>query len=577
VTVRPLLIVALLVSSVALAGRAGDPDVVEDALAYASTDRQKAVALLEEALASGPASSDLDAIALHAGEQHRLSGNPLDAQKRFSEVEARDPKGSWGNAARLGLVLLEAATKPVDDRMRAVLETVPEKDVPDTQNADRHLVLAREAALRDDSSRAAVHAKKALAFAKDDPEVHERIRVALEAMAAGGAAATLEPPSGPVDRNRIVALVPLSGKYEAVGGSVRDALLFGYATAPRHLEFVDSGSTPATAVAALEAAVANGANAVVGPVLADEMAPVVDAAERLGVPLLSLSQSYEDNTGHHWALPGMYTRADQIEALLDFVTNERDMRSFYVFNPDNAFGTHAAELFEAAVARHGGTLLGSAAYAADEQNLIPYAQQLGQRSGSLGQLRRETASAGGNPGTVVVPPRVDYDAIFLPESANRTPLACAALAYEEFPMGEFSPQKGGPKRPLLGLSSWNTTTLVTQGNEYTRNSLFPDVFTATAAGDEDPFVVAYREQTSRTPTALEAATVDLGRLLAVAARSDASTRAEFRDALLTAAPADTVTGLVGFDDTTMRMERRMLILTITRSTIEKVGEVTVGD
>ena len=102
-------------------------------------------------------------------------------------------------------------------------------------------------------------------------------------------------------------------------------------------------------------------------------------------------------------------------------------------------------------------------------------------------------------------------------------------------------------------------------------------FAASAAGPDDPFVVAYRDATTRTPTALEAAAVDLGRLLALASRSDADTRAAVRDALLRAQPTDTVTGLVGFDDATLRMERRMLILTITRSTIEKVGEVTFQD
>jgi ABC-type branched-subunit amino acid transport system substrate-binding protein len=170
-----------------------------------------------------------------------------------------------------------------------------------------------------------------------------------------------------------------------------------------------------------------------------------------------------------------------------------------------------------------------------------------------------------------------YDAIFLPEAANRTPLACAALAYEEFAMGTFTPKRDGPLRPLLGLSSWNTTSLVTQGNEYTRNSFFPDVFAATATAPDDPFVAAYRDKTGRTPTAVEAAAVDLGKLLAIAARSEADTRPRFREALLEAAPSDSVTGLGGFDPDTLQMRRRMLILTITRSTIEQVGQVTVGD
>ncbi len=557
--IRPRFWIAVLLFASAAHGR-GDPtpDVVEDALAYATTDRAKAVTLLEEALAAGPASADVDPIAVHAGEQHRLAGDVMSAERRFAEVARRDPKGSWGAAARLGLVLLEARGKVPDERMLEVLTEISEKDALATQNADRYLLLAGDAARRDDANRAAGHAKKALAFAKEDPGVHARVSAAIAAAAAGAAPEAEPIPEGPVDRNRIVALLPLSGRFESVGSSMRDALRFGYGTAPRELVFVDSGATAASAVAALEAAVSEGAVAVVGPLLAEETAPVVAAAERLHVPLLSLSQSYEPSDEQHWALSGMYTRADQIEGLLDYVMGDQGLRTFIVFHPDNAYGTGSTAAFTSAVVDRGGSIHASGTYSSTEQYLVPYATDLREAAG------RTFVEAGG------------YDAIFLPEAANRTPLACAALAYEEFAMGTFTPKREGPLRPLLGLSSWNTTSLVTQGNEYTRNSLFPDVFAATAAPG-DPFVAAYKEKTGRTPTAVEAAAVDLGKLLAIAARSDAATRARFRDALLEAAPSDTVTGLGGFDPDTLRMRRRMLILTITRSTIDQVGQVTVGD
>ena len=78
------------------------------------------------------------------------------------------------------------------------------------------------------------------------------------------------------------------------------------------------------------------------------------------------------------------------------------------------------------------------------------------------------------------------------------------------------------------------------------------MFSAPVAGDANPFVVAYRERTSRTPSALEAATVDAGKLLASAARADADTRAEFREALLAATAPDAITGATGFKPTACR-------------------------
>ena len=48
-----------------------------------------------------------------------------------------------------------------------------------------------------------------------------------------------------------------------------------------------------------------------------------------------VTQAYEDTTGHHWALQAMYTRADQVEALLDYVFEQLQMDSFAIFAPDN--------------------------------------------------------------------------------------------------------------------------------------------------------------------------------------------------------------------------------------------------
>lgn len=611
-----LLGVCLLLPGEALAAkRPAPPDVVEDALAFATTDREKAIRLLEEALAAAPA-AERGVIALHAGEQRRLAGDDGPARDHFGAVAGR--AGTELAAAKLGLALLDAK-----DGVAAVLgalEDAPDKEVLATQNADRYLLLAIEAGKRDDAKAVNSAAKKALAFAREDAEVLARIQDVLAALARGetpapepqgepialaeaawaegdreqatryaekAAAAATTPEAkvraegllealrgAPEDRNRVAVLLPLTGKWEQVGKQVQDAIEFGYGTAPRTLTFVDTGATPEGAVAALEKAVLeDGVVAVVGPLLSEETEGVVARAEALHVPLLSLSQAYEDTAGHQWALQAMYTRADQIEALLDYAFEQRQMDAFAVFAPDSPFGQHAVELFAAGVQRRGGTITTQASYAAEETNLVQYAKKLGTRVGNLGELRREAVERGGNANTVVIPPKIDFDAIFLPESATRTPLACAALAYEEFPMGDFSPVKNGPVVPLLGLSGWNTTTLVAAGNEYTRNSLFPDVFSAPVAGEADPFVVAYRQETGRTPTALEAAAVDAGKLLAAAARSPAATRPAFRDALVAAQVTDAVTGATGFDPETLRARRTMRILTISRTTVEQVGTV----
>ncbi len=618
------------VSTDALAGkRRGPPDIVEDARAFATTDRSKAIELLETAIADGPSSRDLSAIQVEAGEHRRLAGDIDPARAWFDQVLGHNKRGAEREAALLGVTLIDAAGG-INRKQVRVLSDVSDKDALPTQNADRYMLLAADAATRGESGRVSANSRRALTWAVHDAEVLTRIEATIAALAAGDPPPEVgDPPaSGPTgaassfvldkaeaawaagdrdqavqlatkasrssdpavsaqakamvlalngreDPNRIVVLLPLEGKYGAVGKQVRGALEYGYGSTPRRLDFIDTGGTSDGAVAALERAASEGAIAVVGALLSDETDAMAAAADRLNIPLISLSQSLEVPTDYRWVLQGMFTRADQVKALLDFAVNERGFKSFAVFNPDNDFGTHAAELFTAGAEARGAVIKTRATYLAGEDNLLPYAKELGERQGNLRALRAQAEERGGNPDTVVIPPIINFEALFLPESASRTPLACAALAYEEFPMGDFQPTRDSPKVPLLGLATWNTQNLVTQGNEYTRNSLFPDAFSSSAAGDADPFVVAYRGSTGRNPTALEAATVDVGKLLAAAARSDAQTRPGFRGALLAAEAPDAVTGATQFNPQTRRAVRTMRILTITRQTVEEVGEISL--
>lgn len=599
------------------------PDVVDDALAYAEKDRAKAIKLLDGALSDGPSSSDINAIEVHLAEQLRLDGQGDAAHDHFRSVVQRMRKGPYREAARLGMALV-TSEGALDTNTIDVLENVSDKAALPSQNADRYLALTVKAARDNQPKKVETYGRQALATAVDDAQ-RQRIDARLAELSSGDG--PVEPglsagPSGsddpladavaalaegdedrarklaekaadaddplvqerargllrsldgaPVDANLIAVLLPLSGKYAAVGQQLQEALEFGYGTGARRLVPYDSGASAETAVAALEKAVLeDGAIAVIGPLLSDETEAVVGAAEALHVPLVSLSQSYDDRTDARFALQGMYTRTDQVHALVGYLIDEKAFTRFATFHPDNSFGTHSADAFDAAVKAKGGEVRHRGSYEADSQNLLEFAKKFGVRQGNLWELRKAAEAAGGNPDTVVVPPTIDFDALFLPESASRTPLAAAALAYEEFPMGDFVPTKDSPTVPLVGLSSWNTEKLIATGNEYTRNSIFLDVFSS-AANTDPEFANSYRQATGRTPKALEAATVDVGKLMAAAAKSRADNRASFLLALEEAELTDTVTGATGIDPETHGLDREMHILTITRDALERVTTV----
>lgn len=631
----PLALSIMVVPPSAFGGRI--PDVVEDAMAYAITDRSKAISLLEQELQANPEGKSHLLIRVHAGEQRRLNGDMDESHQWFASVLARTDKGTEAGMASLGLALLQAGDG-TSTKTLGLMTDLSEKTALGTQNADRYLILAADAHRRNEPAVRSQYAKQAIQAASEDPAVLERVRTAVESFKSGGSGqpVTMLPTvalaggdleradqalaegkkdqarqialqlqgdsaegsperqaadyllarieAAPVKTNTVAVLLPLEGKYGAVGQRVQAALEYGHAQAGGRfdLQYIDSGSTSETAVAGLEkAALEYGAIAVVGPLLSDETDAVVAAAEAMRIPLISLSQSLEPTEDSAFVYQSMVSTGDQIVALLDQVMTTGGMDAFAVFSPQNSYGERATELFTAAVTERGGQVTVTEFYDPTATDLIPFAKTLGRkdyegRAREFYELRKTTEEKGGNPSRVVLPPVIDFDAIFIPDNASRVPLAAAALAFEEFPMGDFQPTKDSPFIPLLGLSGWNNATLVGTGGPYARRSYFTDAFLLPANVDLPPwqptediqtFIEDYKEQTGRTPTALEAITVDAGMALGALSQAQLESRMNFRDTLGTITIEQSVTGLTGFDAESHRATRDLMILSISEDAI----------
>ena len=215
------------------------------------------------------------------------------------------------------------------------------------------------------------------AAAHSDPAIAERGRGLLRTLDA------------PLDRGTIGLLLPMSDKYARAGTSIANAFQLGYGNAPLRVKIYDTGGTPELAVAALERAVLeDGVIAVVGPLLSTDTEAVVSAAETMAVPLVSLSQSFENPEDGMWGFQAMYTRGDQVDAIIEWSMEVEGRSSFAVFGPDSEFGSTAATMFEEAVLERGGTITAVAAYPDAEADLLPFTQEFGERQGDETDLRR---------------------------------------------------------------------------------------------------------------------------------------------------------------------------------------------
>lgn len=612
-TLRPLFALLLLAGSptLACAGKTQGGAVVETALSQ--TDRAEIIERLERGLEDA-SPNNAPWIAVHLAEQYRLQGDTKRSRKQFRNV----PKGNGDalRAAELGLALVALAEGDVDALQ--TLREVSEKVATATQNADRYAQLALAARAAGDTDQAEKMAAKAMEHAEADPGVRSRLTKVLyptdgpapalsgstaekleQAIAAGRRSAverlaadlktSAEAGSDDaaladyavrrldvtVDSRAIAVLLPLSGKYKAVGAQIRKALEMGWGAGGggRKLVFLDTGDSANTARAAAEkAALELGAIAIVGPLRREYASSVAQVANATGTPLLGLHQANDAAQDRPWVFDGLATPKVQAEGLVRYLMTERGMTAFAIFAPDSSYGHVSADAFEAAVKARGGAIRARVHYDNTSADLVSYAKALAgkdykARAAEFAAKKREIARLGGDPARASLAPKMDFDAIFVPDNARRVPVAAAALSHEEFPIGTFQVVKGGRTIPLLGLSGWNNAQLVTSGGPYVRRSVFTDVFVS--RGDTSAALrSAFQGAAGHDPNTLEAQTWTVGRVLGAAARADVRDRVGFRQALLDATlPSATATGATGIDNEARRVDHRLRFLSLSRNGI----------
>lgn len=589
---------ALLLLTPALTALAGKPAPipaeVTAALQDAPADRAAAIAALEAALARA-SGAERTWLLLQLGEQRRLTGDTAGALEAFDSVVDSD-EPSLAEPARVGRWLVLAETGASAPEVVAGLTDAADRNLPRSQQADREAWLALQTAGTPEADK---HARKALGLSEEAPDQHARIEARLLVLDVGGdpldaardalargdrdaarrlssralngatsddvrtrAQRLLHAADGAEVKGRIGVLLPLTGRFGAVGTQVRDALDLGWKAAGRTdaLVYVDTQGDPTTAVRGLEELVdKHGVIGVIGPLLSPETDAVVHAADDLGVPLLVMSQALSDPTPYPWVFQTWVTPAAQVEALVRHAVDVDHWTRFVVLAPDNDYGRLAADTFTASVQAHGGTIVLADTYAPDATDFRPVAQRIARR-----------------PGTDK-PPVVDYDAIFLPDSARRVSLVAAGLAFEEIPVGTFKPHDDGPVK-LLGLSGWDNHELLAGGGSYTQGGLFTDVFVPPPETNYrwyvqpgwQEFVDGFRAATSRTPTPVEALAADTARIAARALAGSPTHRDAYREALLAASVTVSPTGATAFDPQTRTLRRRIRVLSVRKDGFEPV-------
>jgi ABC-type branched-subunit amino acid transport system substrate-binding protein len=217
-------------------------------------------------------------------------------------------------------------------------------------------------------------------------------------------------------RNRVALLVPLSGTNAGVGQSIANATMLAVLDTGTDKVRITNYDTAGGAAAAARRAIAEGAQLILGPLLAEDVRAVAPIARAAGVPVLSFSND-SSVAGNGAYLMG-YAPAQSIERVVDFARG-RGVSTFAAVVPNGVYGERASTAFLRAVESAGGQVV----------SLQTYGRVAGGVSGAVSRLAA----------------KAPYDAVLIADNS-----ATAATAVPLIRRG------GGGATRVLGTELWNT-------------------------------------------------------------------------------------------------------------------------
>jgi len=396
-------------------------------------------------------------------------------------------------------------------------------------------------------------------------------------------------------RGTIGVVLPLSGSFAHFGNESLKGILLAAGVydgrpgadqgADVKLIVRDTAGRPERAAAAVRELAANpDVRAIIGPLLKGEAEAAAIAAEQEEIPLIALTARAEVAQGRPHVFRVRTRPINEIQVLADYVVNEVGAQRFAILYPRDAYGSGLRAMFWDAVEARGGTVVGVASYdpdatdfagairdlvgfrlLTDEQKaVLKVRRDLRRRSNRMppekaAELRAEALALTTEDG-MPLPPTVDFDALFIPESHEKVVLIAPQLAFHEV----FGVQ-------LLGASGWYDDGLVSIGRDHVKGALFTSHYYADSTV---PFVQDFTQRFEATfggePDALTAQAFDAANLAIVQLARGRDSREAVREGVLELKAYPGVSGV-------MRMtpdgnaQKRPFLLGIERGRMKQVN------
>jgi ABC-type branched-subunit amino acid transport system substrate-binding protein len=335
------------------------------------------------------------------------------------------------------------------------------------------------------------------------------------------------PLPAPKTKVSVAILLPLSGREAALGGDLLDAAqLAVFEVGDGYFQLMPRDTAaPGGARGAVEAAAADGARLILGPVFATDVTQAAPAARAHGLNLIAFSNDSSV------AGPGAYligiTPDQQIKRIIGYAYSQ-GLRRFAALVPEGQYGARVHESLRRTVNELGAQLVSVEQYSADGGNLNGVVRRLAgwdDRRAAMARERKElearddaaSKEALRKLGQGETLGEVPFDAVLIPEGGARLAQIAPLLSYYDIDPARVK---------FLGLTAW-------EGPELGREpALIGAWYVAPPRGGTEGFESRFRAAYGRPSGPIARLAYDATALAALLARRESGP--DFSDATLTA-------------------------------------------
>jgi ABC-type branched-subunit amino acid transport system substrate-binding protein len=381
-----------------------------------------------------------------------------------------------------------------------------------------------------------------------------------------------------INTKTIGVVLPLSGRlgpigYKTLSGIQHGLGIFGNDNSGFKIAVIDSEANPNVAKRAVEKLVVqDNVIAILGSLKGKTSLAIAKKAQELGVPNIGFSLSADLTVTGDYIFRNALTSHMQVKNLVKTAMTKYNVKRFAILYPNDNYGIEFSNIFWDEVLANGGEIRGAQSYNAKETDFRdPIRRLVGTyyREDRFDEykirLQEWQAKYGENTRrkipTDLLPPIVDFEAIFIPDTSRALGQIAPMLEYNDV------------KTPiLLGTNLWNTNSITKRAGGFADQVVFVDTYTDLANKRAADFIKNFEQEFGRKPDSYESIAYETAKLLKdLIVQEGIRTRSALKESLMQLKAYPSIMGQISVNEIG-DIERPLRSMTIEKGQIKSIQQ-----